>query len=118
MASSDPGEGNGMTTYIWSQLVDEQDIAFDPALDVLHFDGAIDPGDLSVDYFSTRISFFHGGKEVDLLVTPGALGAGNLTFELSTGVFIIGDGTTGTANDGLADTITGSSSHDQIAGLG
>lgn len=106
-----------MAVYNWSELVDGQVLAFDPAIDVLHFDSSIRANDLDVDYLSSSIVFTYLDKSITLSTAPGTLGIGNLTFDLL-GNFVIGDGTTGTADDGLGNTITGTSSTDQLAGLG
>lgn len=107
-----------MAVFNWSELVDGQVLAFDPALDVLNFDGVIHPADLEVDYFSSSIRFSFLDRTVTVSAAPGSLGTGNLTFEGSGGMFFIGDGTSATTDDGLDNVISGSAGHDQLAGLG
>lgn len=106
-----------MATYNWSSLVHGQNLSFNPSLDILHFDVQIQAGDVDVDYHSSSVSFSYQGKTVTVLADPDTLGVGNVTFQLG-GVFVIGDGSTGTLNDDIANTITGSSGGDHLAGRG
>jgi Ca2+-binding RTX toxin-like protein len=113
-----------MTTYNFSALTDGQDIAFNPENDVLNFDNAGTSASLVV--FATpgadiEISIASGpeaGKTITLLSTQLAqLTTTNITFADGS-LALFGDNTTGTVADGGGNTLTGTSSDDQLQGLG
>lgn len=115
-----------MAVYLWSSLTNNQTVTFDPLVDQLVFDSGITSykGLSTWDFFNSAVgtdTFFTdlSGKKVSFTgffidqITPT-----NLVFQGSTAGFLIGDLTTGTVDDPLANTITGSASHDAIWGLG
>jgi len=116
-----------MAIYFWSSLTDGQTIAFNPAVDVLHID---DPAKSAADLFALVLSTdltqftlndFDVNQDLDKTITlradPRAVTQTNITFADGS-VLLIGDNTTGTANDDSANTLTGGIHDDQLLGLG
>ena len=106
-----------MATLNWSTLVSGT-YAFDPNVDVLHFD---DPAisAAAVDASSTTgtddLVLDDGSKSVRLLTSALAITTTNVTFANGSRL-IIGDNTTGTANDHGANTLNGGSGNDMLIG--
>ncbi|HEY2335882.1 MAG TPA: hypothetical protein VGI18_00760, partial [Burkholderiales bacterium] len=108
-----------MATYQFSALSDGQAISFNPDTDVLNFDqttiAAADVG-AATEGANLRISV--GDKDVLLTnVSLPQIAVTNLTFADGSD-FLVGDNTTGTSNDDLANSLTGTAGRDHLEGLG
>ena len=107
-----------MTTFNWSALTDGQEIEFDPASDVLHFDDPlVSAGDLFFEGTDVpeSSSFFYFLKTVTLNVDPLKLTTTNVTFANGS-LFMVGDNTTGTTADKNDNTMTGGAGDDFFLG--
>ena len=111
-----------MTTYNWSTLTNLQVLStFDANVDVLVFDdlsisaASVVPGFSNQGIAPTNLSF--GGKTVALQIPFASLTTSNVTFANGS-LFLVGDNTTGTANDNNPNTLTGGNGNDRIFGLG
>ena len=110
-----------MTTYAFSTLADQQTIAFDPNADVLNFDNAFASAGayrLVSASSGTNIVFRFGAKTVFLTpsVSMAQLTTGNIVFSNGS-VLLVGDNTTGTIADNIANILTGTSKDDLLIGL-
>lgn len=112
-----------MTTYSFSTLSYNQNIAFDPLHDVLLFDTGIRPAELLINSTASGVQFSAGGKSIvlanislDDLGVSSATSARNVQFT-SPGVLLVGEGTTGHDGD-LANPILGGTGDDALVGLG
>lgn len=110
-----------MATILYSSIANGDSIAFDPASDILSFDtNEISAAALSLTYAAdyAGISITAGGKTFSLTpsVSLAQLTTSNVTFADGSRL-IVGDNTTGTVNDGLANTLTGTNFNDQLLGL-
>ena len=107
-----------MATYLWSALSANQVIVFDPLVDELIFDSGITSYTQLSNYDWTGTSSFYtdlSGKTV----TFTGLGLYNMSptnvqFQGSGARFLVGDQTSGTGGDDLANVITGGSGNDWI----
>jgi Ca2+-binding RTX toxin-like protein len=120
-----------MTTYIWSQLSSSvSSYPFDSATDLLHFDKPASNADPTTFFnaASLRFSFEPRGapytvftdlafKSIKFDTEFKSLTTANLTFA-GGGLFLVGDNTTGIANDDSANIIIGGNGNDQLIGLG
>jgi Ca2+-binding RTX toxin-like protein len=110
-----------MAVFKWTTLSNNQVIAFNPDVDVLNFnDPGISAADVSLTLNSgsspsTRFSL--SGKLVTLQTDPRTITPTNVTFADGSAV-LVGDMTTGIADDASANTIVGSSGDDHIFGMG
>jgi Ca2+-binding RTX toxin-like protein len=110
-----------MATYNWTTLTNGQVIAFNPTVDVL----AVNDVTISADIFSfsfpsassSPCTFTFGAKSVTLQTAFASMTTASLTFADGS-IFVVGDNTTGTANDDSANTLTGGSGNDHLVGLG
>jgi serralysin len=108
-----------MTTYAFSLLTHEQQVAFNPSSDVLNFDlVGIDPVDLTLTSIPSGLSFTTtGGKTITLTgMGLGEITSANITFS-GGGVLLAGDNNV-LADDDLANTLTGGAGNDWLIGLG
>ncbi len=112
-----------MAVYNFSALANGQAISFNPALDVLNFDSTfLSAADIRIvaDSTGTHITLRDGFTPKDILLrntTPQQLATSNITFANGSAL-LIGDNSVGTANDDLANTLTGTSGNDLLQGLG
>ena len=110
-------------TYLWSALTNGQIIdPFYPTGDTLRFDDAsISAAAVEIDINSAgglTSVFAYGGKSITLAQFNMLAETGtNVTFANGS-VLMIGDGTVGTVNDDLANTLTGGPGNDQLQGRG
>ena len=110
-----------MATILYSSIVNGDSVAFDPATDILSFDTnainstAVGLSDAS-DYIGIGISASGKTFSLPATVSLAQLTTSNVVFADGSRV-IIGDNTTGTTNDGLANTLTGTNFNDQLLGL-
>ncbi len=107
-----------MALFKWSELVDGDVVAFDPLVDKLRFnDLAISAASVVLDISTGITSVFSvGGKTVTVNTAPATLTSTNVTFADGS-LLLVGDNTTGTANDGGDNTSTGSGFNDQLLGF-
>ena len=109
-----------MTTYNWSALTNGQSVTFDPVADTLVInDSSISATDLSFSFSGNSTppcTFSFGGKTITLQTAFATLTTSNITFADGS-MYLIGDNTTGTANDGGANTLTGGGGDDRLIGL-
>lgn len=113
-----------MATFLWSALTNGQVITgFDVDNDILSFtDAAISAADLRIDgndepedgAIFTSLSF--GGKTVTIGMSPIAAATSNIVFADGSRL-LVGDNSTGTANDDGANTLIGGDGDDQFVGL-
>src|SRR5215213_2864462 len=108
-----------MATFLWSSLVNGQNIAaFNPNADVLRFDDVtISAASVHVTGDSTSSNFAYGGKAVSLGMNWFAITTTNVQF-VNGSLLLVGDNTTGVANDDLNNALTGGSGNDQLIGMG
>jgi len=111
-----------MTTYNWSMRSPNEAVVFDPLVDVLFF-GAVqgttgDPSGANVflNLAGAGSTLSYLGKSVTLLTPYRTLTTSNVTFQNGSRL-VVGDNTTGTANDDSANTLVGSSGNDHLLGL-
>jgi Ca2+-binding RTX toxin-like protein len=113
----------------WSTLEGGESYEFNPATDVLSFNGGETAGlgpdaDSQLDFFvdpGPTPYFAFGGKEIGLIdVDPRKLHSSNVVFEngATDSLFIYGDDDVGTANDDKANTINGGAGGDWLIGAG
>ena len=109
-----------MAVYQFSALSNGQTIAFNPNSDVLYFD---EPGisaswlRLTVEGANLRVNA-SSGKDIILLNTAqGQLATSNVTFANGSRL-VVGDNTPSQASDNAANSLTGTSGNDYLAGLG
>jgi hypothetical protein len=107
-----------MTTYVWSALSHGSVLAFNPSADKLSFDDiGISTAAVGFEAMHPSQSLFtYGGKTVTLQSAPTSLAAKNVFFA-NGGRLLIGDGTTGSANDPGNNSLDGSSASDQLQAL-
>ena len=91
---------------------------FNPLVDKLRFDDlAISAASVVLDLSTGITSVFSvGGKTVTVNTAPATLTSTNVTFADGS-LLLVGDNTTGTANDGGNNTSTGSGFNDQLLGF-
>ena len=108
-----------MALISWSTLVDGEVVDFNPLVDKLRFDDlAISAASVVLDLSTGITSVFSvGGKTVTVNTAPATLTSTNVTFADGS-LLLVGDNTTGTANDGGNNTLTGSGFNDQLLGFG
>ena len=108
-----------MALFNWSELADGQVVAFNPLVDKLRFDDlAISAASVVLDISTGITSVFSvGGKTVTVNTAAATLTSTNVTFADGS-LLLVGDNTTGTANDGGNNTRTGSGFNDQLLGFG
>ena len=107
-----------MTTYNWSELPTGIDLDFDPLVDVLHFDDlSISAADVSTSSNGNTTTFTVGESSKTFDTAIRTFTTSNLTFADGS-VYLIGDNTTGTTDDDLANTLTGGSGNDKLVGYG
>ena len=117
-----------MTTYNWSDRTNGEELAFDPATDILHFDDAsitagIGEPDAHFDFFldpgpPLSSYFAFAGTEIALLdVDARDLTTEHITFA-SGSLFIYGDDSIGTLFDDEANTLNGGAGDDWLVGAG
>src|SRR5688572_2999186 len=110
-----------MALFLWSATGHGTTIdPFDPNADVFSFDIVdINAANVVVDSNDslTVAIFSFQGKTVTLAMNPLAATTTNVTFANGS-VLVVGDNTTGTANDGAANTLGGTNGADQLIGLG
>ena len=108
-----------MALFNWSTLADLQVVAFNPLVDKLRFDDlAISAASVVLDLSSGITSVFSvGGKTVTVNTAAATLTSTNVTFDDGS-LLLVGDNTTGTANDDGNNTRTGSGFNDQLLGFG
>jgi Ca2+-binding RTX toxin-like protein len=108
-----------VATYQFSALSDGQSISFNPNADILNFDQtSIAGADVSAATEGANLRISVGDKDVLLTnVSLLQLATTNLTFANGS-EFLVGDNTTGTANDNAANTLTGTAGNDHLDGLG
>ncbi len=105
--------------YLWSELTDGQVISsFNPASDVLRFDDAtISAAAVRIDPNAPVAIFSYGGKTVTFDMSPLSITTTNITFDNGS-LLLLGDNSTGLANDNAANTLAGGGGNDQLVGLG
>ncbi len=126
-----------MAIYTFSQLTNNQAIEFDPANDILLFDGGLSATDVDFEFldsgrgwlFSVNSPSGLAGweltKTVSLLMTPGSdpanaykLSSSNIQFANGS-LFLWGDDTSGTANDETTtQTLDGGAGNDVLVSFG
>src|SRR6478672_7500835 len=113
-----------MAVFRFSALSDGQSLVFNPTADVLNFDQTtIAAADLQVTQVGTniRVEVMSGpqaGKDVTLQnISPLQLSVTNTTFADGSRL-LFGDTTSSTANDNLANSITGTAGNDLLQGFG
>ena len=103
--------------YNWSTLTNNQVIAFNPAIDRLVFDDtSISGSSPSIGWSGDTTTVFYSSKIITLQTNIRTLTTSNLTFANGS-VFVVGDNTTGTTNDDLANVLTGGTGSDGFLGL-
>src|SRR5919202_1745235 len=112
-----------MAVYTFSALSSGQAITFDPNADVLNFDQtAISAANLGVtpEGSNSRITILSGtdaGKTIVLQNTsPLQLATSNVTFANGSAV-LFGDNSPSTANDDLANALSGTAGNDLLQGF-
>src|ERR1044072_4033337 len=112
-----------MAGFRFSALRDGQSLVFNPTTDVLNFDQTtVAAADLSVTQVGTNIridvvSGTQAGKDVTLQnVSPLQLSTFNVTFADGSKL-LFGDTPAGTANDNLANSLTGTAGNDLLQGF-
>ena len=108
-----------MALFNWSALLDGDVVTFNPLVDKLRFnDLAISAASVVLDFSTGTTSVFSvGGKTVTVNTAAATLTSTNVTFDDGS-LLLVGDNTTGTANDGGNNTRTGSGFNDQLLGFG
>jgi hypothetical protein len=108
-----------MATYLFSALTNNQTLTFNPALDTLSIDIAGLNAASGVFFQSgTDLLLTYQNKTIKLAgVTLARLSSSHVTFANGSRL-LIGDNTSGTANDGLANTLTGTVRGDYLDGRG
>jgi Ca2+-binding RTX toxin-like protein len=108
-----------MATYVFSALSNNQTLTFKPATDTLAFDLAgLDAASGIFTQHGADLWITYAGKTLQLTgMTLRQLSSSRFTF-LNGSKLLIGDDTAGTANDGLANTLTGTARGDYLDGLG
>ena len=107
-----------MTVYNWSTLINLQQIAFNPANDILKFDVSTSAADTGIDWSDgSTVTFTIGTKSVTLLTDLRTLTTTNVTFADGS-LLVVGDNTVATTADDAANTLNGSSHNDRFFGLG
>jgi hypothetical protein len=108
-----------MATYKYSLLTNNQFIAFNPATDVLQFDNTtISATSGTVTQSGTSLVFNYAGKKFTFTnFSLGRLTTTDVTFANGSKL-IVGDNSTGTANDALANALSGGNGNDLLFGLG
>jgi Ca2+-binding RTX toxin-like protein len=102
----------------WSKLSNGQTLVFDPELSELRFDSnSISAADVSVTWAASSTTISHAGKSVTLQSDIRSIATTNVTFDDGS-LLIVGDNTTGTANDNFGDSLTGGTGDDRLYGLG
>jgi Ca2+-binding RTX toxin-like protein len=98
-----------MAAYLWSELLDGTELAFDTAEDVLEFDDAlIDAAAVAFDTAgSGESTFSYGGKTLTLLTGSTGLATDNVAFANGSSLLI------GTS---ASETLSGGSGNDQLVG--
>jgi hypothetical protein len=113
-----------MATFNWSTINSGDTISFNPATDTLRFDlSDVYQGyyqsaanQVSVNQLDDRVEISFGGKTFALMNVQLA-DLANTSFVFDDGSqFMVGDQTTGTANDGAGNTITGTAQSDVAHG--
>jgi Ca2+-binding RTX toxin-like protein len=106
-------------TYTFSTLTNNQTLAFDPAVDMLFFDIAgLGAASCTLQQSGTDLLITYQGKTIRLsAVTLAQVSSAQFTF-LNGSRLLIGDDTSGTANDGLANILTGTVRGDYLNGMG
>jgi hypothetical protein len=107
------------TTYLFSALSNNQTLTFNPALDTLSIDIAgLDAASGVFLQGGTDLLLTYQNKTIKLAgVTLAKLSSSHVTFANGSRL-LIGDNTSGTANDGLANTLTGTVRGDYLDGRG
>jgi Ca2+-binding RTX toxin-like protein len=102
----------------FSAIVSGTSVAFNPASDVFRIDNAtFSAADFTLSSPTpTTTQFVGGNKTITLQVAIGKLTTSNVTFADGS-VLKVGDNTTATAGDALANTLTGGTHDDQLIGL-
>src|SRR4051812_29621420 len=102
-----------MATRKFTTLANNASVTFNPASDVFQVDKAtLSAADFAVTSpTATSTKFVGGGKTITLKTAIEKLTATNVTFADGSKL-LIGDNTTGTANDALANTLTGTAHDD------
>jgi Ca2+-binding RTX toxin-like protein len=108
-----------MATYLFSALNNNQTLTFNPALDTLAIDIAwMNAASGTFLQSGTDLLLTYNGKTVQLTgVTLARLSSSHIAFANGSKL-LIGDDTPGTANDGLANILTGTTRGDYLNGLG
>jgi hypothetical protein len=108
-----------MATYLFSALTHNQTLTFNPAVDTLAIDIAwMNAASGTFLQSGTDLLLTYNGKTVQLTgVTLARLSSSHVTFANGSKL-LIGDNTPGTANDGLANILTGTARGDYLNGLG
>jgi Ca2+-binding RTX toxin-like protein len=108
-----------MATYLFSALTNNQTLTFNPALDTLSIDIAgLDAASGVFLQGGTDLLLTYQNKTIKLAgVTLARLSSSHVTFANGSKL-LIGDNTPATANDGLANTLTGTAWGDYLDGLG
>jgi len=111
-----------MATILFSALIHNQTIAFDPLADVLSFDNAgLSAGQISLDYAAdyTWNRFTLSGKTIFFgnAVNLAQLTTGNVIFANGSRL-LVGDNTIGTVGDDSANTLIDTTESGYLLGLG
>ena len=106
-----------MANFFWTELT-SGDLDFDPENDVLNIDDvSLSASDFSVLARSTTLELTNGGKTVTLLINSRQGTTTNVTFDDGS-LLVLGDNTTGVANDDNANVLNGGSGGDHLTGFG
>jgi len=107
-----------MATYNFSSLQAGSTINFFPATDILNFDASFSAASGSVAQVGSNISLTYGSKTIQLAnVTLGQLSTASIKFADGS-LLLIGDNSSGSANDDLGNLLSGSALNDLLIGLG
>jgi Ca2+-binding RTX toxin-like protein len=109
------------TTYEFTALTQNQRVAFDPVVDVLHFDGTVPASSVFLaDSYNGYLILGSGSKQVLLNgVTPDELSTTNMAFADGS-LLCVGDGSSSATGDSDAQTwdLSASTKKNQLMGLG
>src|SRR5687768_16293036 len=107
-----------MATYNWRTLTNGQSIAFNPTADTFNFDLPFPwAANMNVNFPTGSVVLTISGKTITLQTDIRTLTTGNVTFANGS-QWLIGDNSTGTANDDGPNTLVGGSGADRFHGLG
>jgi hypothetical protein len=103
----------------FSTLANNASVVFNPASDVFQVDSTtLSAADFTVTAVNaTSVKLVGGGKTITLKTAVEKLTATNATFADGSRL-LVGDASTGTANDAAANALNGTAKDDQLIGLG